>query len=88
MTEQAVIDEWRERRDLTLAVKERIEHQLRVLNIEVVPLDGPDADQMGRLEELRYELSQLREAHEEAEEKYLTYSQGASPDEEGRTTHA
>ena len=87
MTEQTVIDEWRERRDLILAVKDRVEHQLRALSIEIAPVEHPDADIVARLEDLQVELSQLREAHDEAEENYLTYSRGESPDEEG-VTHA
>lgn len=74
MTEQTVLDEWRERRDLTLAVKERVEHQLRALNIEIVPSEGPDADQLRRVEDLQFELSQLRDALREAEERYEAYS--------------
>ena len=83
MTEQTVIDEWCVRRDLTLAVKERVEHQLRALGIEIAPVEHPDADIVARLEDLQLELNQLREAHEEAEGKYLTYSRGASPGDEG-----
>ncbi len=82
-TQNEIMNDWRERRDLTLAVKERVEHQLRVLNIEVAPLEHPDAQQLARLEELRFELSQLRQAHDEAEEKYLTYSRGADPARKG-----
>ena len=76
MTEQTVIDEWRERRDLILAVKDRVEHQLRALGIEIAPVEHPDADIVARLDDLQVELSQLREAHDEAEENYLTYSRG------------
>ncbi len=75
-TENEVIDEWRERRDMTVAVKERVEHQLRVLDIEVVPGEGPDAGQQQRLEDLQFDLRQLEEACAEAEQKYLTHLDG------------
>jgi len=76
MTEHTVIDQWRERRDLTLAVKERVEHQLRVLNIELVPDASPDAEQIRRVEDLQFELDQIRDALAEAEERYEAYAQG------------
>jgi len=76
MTEHTVIDQWRERRDLTLAVKERVEHQLRVLNIELVPDASPDAEQIRRVEDLQFELDQVRDALAEAEERYEAYAQG------------
>ena len=87
MTEQTVIDEWRERRDLTHAVKERVDHQLRALGIKIAPTEHPDADIVARLAELQFELSQLREAHDEAEEKYLKYSRGEGLGA-GGTNHA
>ena len=79
MTEQTAIDDWRERRDLTLAVKQRVEHQLRALQIELAPEDDPAADQQRRLEDLQFDLALLREAHDEAEQKYLTHSLGSDP---------
>ncbi len=83
MTEQTVIDEWRERRDLTLAVKERVEHQIRALGIEIAPVEHPDADIVARLEDLQVELGQLEEAFAEAEQKYLTHSLGSDPTKRG-----
>ncbi len=78
-TENEVIDKWRERKDMTLAVKERVEHQLRALNIEIMPGHDPDADQQQRLEHLQFELGQLEDACTEAELKYLTHSQSSDP---------
>ena len=82
--DNAVIDEWRERRDMTLVVKERVEHQLRALNIEIMPGHDPDADQQQRLDYLQFELGQLQQAFDEAEQNYLTNSSGLDQPERGQ----
>lgn len=82
MAEHKVKDEWRERRDLTLAVKERVEHQLRVLNIEIVPDAGPDASQQRRLEDLQFELNLLRDAYEEAARRHREHALASRTEEE------
>jgi hypothetical protein len=74
MPEHTVIDEWREKRDLLVAVKDRVEHQFRALSIEVMPGKDPDADLKRRLEDLQFELSLVEEASKEAEERYDGYS--------------
>ena len=81
--DNAVIDDWRERRDMTLAIKERVEHHLRVLDIEIRPGHDPDADQQQRLDYLRFELGQLQQAFDEAEQNYLTNSSGLDQTERG-----
>ena len=86
-TEQTVIDDWRERRDLTLAVKERVEHQLGELSKAIASADSPEAEQMLRLDDLRFELGQLEEAFKDAEQQYLTHSLGSDRTER-RTDHA
>ena len=69
MTTTSEID--RLERDLTLAVKERVEHQLRVLDIEITPSQEPNADQQKRRDLLQFELVQLNEAFDEAERQVL-----------------
>ena len=78
-TEHEVIDRWRERRDLILAVKERLDDQFGALTNAVVAEAGPTADEQQRIEDLQFELRQLEEAYLDAEHKYLTYSQGSDP---------
>ncbi len=78
-TENEVIDKWRERRDLILAVKERLDDQFGALTNAVVAEAGPTADEEQRIEDLQFELGQLEEAYLDAEHKYLTYSQGSDP---------
>ena len=78
-TPNEVINDWRERRDLTLAVKERVEHQLRALNVEIVPGKSPDAEQAQRLEDLQFELGLLQEAYKHAEQQYQAHSLGSEP---------
>ena len=82
--DNAVINDWRERRDMTLAIKERVEHQLRALNIEIMPGHDPDADQQQRLDYLQFELGQLQQAFDEAERNYLTNSSGSDQPERGQ----
>jgi len=78
-TENEVIDKWRERRDLILAVKERLDGQFGALTNAVVAEAGPTADEQQRIEELQFELRQLEEAYLDAEHKYLTYADGSDP---------
>ena len=82
--DNAVITEWRERKDMTLAVKERVEHQIRALNIEIMPGHDPDVDQQQRLDYLQFELGQLQQAFDEAEQNYLTNSSGLDQPERGQ----
>ena len=86
-TKNDVNDKWRERRDLTLAVKERVEHQLGELSKAIASADSPEAEQMLRLDDLQFELGQLEEAFRDAEQQYLTHSLGSDPTER-RTDHA
>lgn len=81
--DNAVINEWRERKDMTLAVKERVEHQIRALNIEIMPGHDPDVDQQQRLDYLQFELGQLQQAFDEAEQKYLTHELDANSTTKG-----
>ena len=81
--DNAVIDDWRERRDMTLAIKERVEHHLRALDIEIRPGHDPDADQQQRLDYLQFELGQLQQAFDEAERNYLTHELDADSTTKG-----
>ena len=78
-TENEVIDKWRERRDLILAVKERLDNQFGALTNAIVTEAGPTADEQQRIEELQFELRLLEEAYLDAEHKYLTYAEGSDP---------
>ena len=73
-TENEVINEWKERRDLMVAVKERLDDQFGLLTNAVVTEAGPNADVAQRIEDLQFELGQLEEACEEAEKNYLAHS--------------
>ncbi len=77
--ENEVIDKWRERWELLLAVKERLDGQFGVLTNAVVTEAGPDAEVAARIEHLQFELGQLEDACNEAEFNYLTHSQGSDP---------
>ena len=72
-TENEVIDKWRERWELLLAVKERLDGQFGVLTNAVVTEAGPDAEVTQRIEDLQFELHQMEDACAEAEQKYLTH---------------
>ena len=78
-TENEVINEWRERRDMTVAVKERVERQLLELHTTAGPEDGREAEQVQRIEDLTFELNQLEDACDEAELNYLAHSADANP---------
>ncbi len=82
-TPNEVKDNWRERRDLVLAVRERVSDQLQKLNSSIDPAQGPDADQLVRIEDLQFELKQLEAAFDDAEQKYLTQSIDTDPTRKG-----
>ena len=73
-TQNEVKENWRERRDLVLAVRQRVSDQLVKLNNAIAPEAGPNAEDLLRIEALQFELGQLEEAFDTAEQKYLTYS--------------
>ncbi len=73
-TQNEVKEDWRERRDLVLAVRQRVSDQLLKLNDAVAPEAGPNAEELLRIEALQFELGQLEEAFDAAEQKYLKYS--------------
>ncbi|MCH7699317.1 MAG: hypothetical protein IH865_10320 [Chloroflexi bacterium] len=76
-TQNEVKENWRERRDLVLAVRQRVSDQLLKLNDAIAPEAGPDAEELLRIEALQFELGQLEEAFDDAERKYLTHSLGS-----------
>ena len=78
-TQNEVKESWRERRDLVLAVRQRVSDQLLKLNDAIAPEAGPNAEQLVRIEALQFELGQLEQAFDAAEQKYLTYSLGSDP---------
>ncbi len=78
-TQNEVKENWRERRDLVLAVRQRVSDQLVKLNNAIAPEAGPNAEDLLRIEALQFELGQLEEAFDDAERKYLTYSLGSDP---------
>ena len=73
----------RERWELLLAVKERLDDQFGVLTNAVVSEAGPDAEVTQRIEDLQFELRLLEEACEEAEQKYLTHAHDSNPTTKG-----
>ncbi len=82
-TQNEVINEWQERRDLVLAVRERVSDQLGRLTNVLVPEAGPSVEELQRIEYLQFELGQLEEAFEEAEQKYLTHELDSNPTTRG-----
>ncbi len=82
-TENEVIDKWRERWELLLAVRERLDDQFGVLTNAVVSEAGPDADVAARIEDLQFELGLLEDACDEAEQKYLTHELDSNPTTRG-----
>ncbi len=82
-TPNEVQNEWQERRDLVLAVRERVSDQLGRLTNVLVPETGPNVADVQRIEELQFELGQLEEAFDEAEQKYLTHSLDSEATGEG-----
>lgn len=74
-TQNDVKENWRERRDLVLAVRQRVSDQLLQLNDAIVPEAGPNAEELLRIEYLQFELGQLEEAFDDAEQQFLTYSE-------------
>ena len=62
-----------------LAVRTRVSDQLGRLTNALVPEAGPGVEELQRIEDLQFELGQLEEAFEEAEQKYLTHSLGSDP---------
>ena len=82
-TENEVINEWKERRDLMVAVKERLDDQFGVLTTAVVTEAGPSEDVAQRIEDLQFELGQLEEACKEADQNYLAHSADSNPTTKG-----
>ncbi len=82
-TPNEVQNEWQERRDLVLAVRERVSDQLGRLTNALVPAAGPSVDEVQRIEALQFELGQLEEAFDEAERKYLTHENDTDPTKRG-----
>jgi hypothetical protein len=82
-TRNEVIDKWRERWELLLAVKQRLDDQFGVLTNAVVTEDGPDADVAQRIENLQFELGLLEDACDEAEQTYLTHADETNPTTRG-----
>ena len=82
-TQNEVKENWRERRDLVLAVRQRVSDQLLKLNDAIAPEAGPDAEELLRIEALQFELGQLEEAFDDAEHKYLTHSLDTDPTKKG-----
>ncbi len=82
-TQNEVKEDWQERRDLVLAVRERVSDQLGRLANALVPEAGPSPEEVQRIEDLQFELGQLEEAFDEAERKYLTYSLDFDPTTKG-----
>ncbi len=74
-TQNEVKEDWRERRDLVLAVRQRVSDQLLKLNEAVGPDSGADPEQLVRIEYLQFELGQLEAAFDDAEQQFLTYSE-------------
>ena len=82
-TENEVIDKSRERWELLLAVKQRLDDQFGLLTNAVVSEAGPNAEVTQRIEDLQFELRQLEEACAEAEQKYLTHELDSNPTMKG-----
>ena len=78
-TQNEVKDDWRERRDLMVAVRQRVSNQLLKLNEAVDADSGADPDQVVRIEYLQFELGQLEKAFDDAEQMYLTHDHGSDP---------
>ena len=76
-TQNDVNDNWQERRELVLNVRTRVYDQLLALKRAVDPAEGPDEEQQMRMEDLRFELGQLQQAFDEADQNWLTYSLGS-----------
>ena len=83
-TQNEVKEDWQERRDLVLAVRTRVSDQLGRLTNALVPEAGQSVEELQRIEDLQFELGQLEEAFEEAEQKYLTDSLGSDPTKRGK----
>ena len=74
-TQNEVKEDWRGRRDLMFALRQRVSAQLSKLNEAVDSEAGADPDQLGRIEYLQFELGQLEAAFDDAEQQFLTYSE-------------
>ena len=82
-TQNEVKENWRERRDLVLAVRQRVSDQLLKLNDAIAPGAGPDAEELLRIEALQFELGQLEAAFDDAEQMYLTHASDTDPTKRG-----
>ncbi len=82
-TQNEVKEDWRERRDLVLAVRERVSDQLGRLTNVLVPEASPSAEELRRIEDLQFELGQLDEAFDDADQTYLTHANDADPTKRG-----
>ena len=78
-TQNEVKDDWRERRDLVLAVRQRVSDQLLKLNEAVDADPGADPERLVRIEYLQFELGQIEAAFDDAEQMYLTHEHGSDP---------
>ena len=83
-TQNEVKEDWQERRDLVHAVRTRVSDQLGRLTNALVSEAGPSVEELQRIEDLQFELGQLEEAFEEAEQKYLAHSLGSDPTKRGK----
>ncbi len=83
-TQNEVKEDWQERRDLVRAVRSRVSDQLGMLTNALVPEAGPGVEELQRIEDLQFELGQLEEAFQEAEQKYLTHSLDSDPAKRGK----
>ncbi len=72
-----VKEDWQERRDLVLAVRTRVSDQLGRLTNALVPEADPSMEELQRIEDLQFELGQLQEAFDEADQNWLTHSLGS-----------
>ncbi len=82
-TQNEVKEDWRGRRDLMFALRQRVSGQLLKLNDSLDPNTGADPDQLVRIEYLQFELSQLEAAFDDAEQMFLIHANDTDPTKRG-----